>query len=426
MAQSRKGRKPVIWTDRVVQQLGRPTRGRADYSDPSTKGLYLTVTARDTRTWRHFYRLEAGGKVEQRRDALGHYPDMTLADARARVQERHKLVRAGKDPRRVEREAEAAERKAVQDEADNTFAQGREDYLAKCEADGLRTVDERRRHFKKYVPADWADRQLSAIDRKDVVTLWSDIEEHHGPVMANRVIETLRGMYRWLGAEGRATDNPALNVRRKRVEKDRDRVLSDKELAAVWKASDSLGEPWRAFIRTLILTGQRRNEVATMKWSDLDLDEAAWNMPRETSKMDRAHGVPLSKQAVEVLARLPRHVEGSFVFTTSHGRKPVAAFSQVKAKLDEYIKHLDGADVDAWRVHDLRRTMASGMARLGVPPHVTEKVLGHESGVISGVSAVYNRFDYGDEKRDALDRWGQHVATITDESGKVVALPQRA
>ena len=169
-----------------------------------------------------------------------------------------------------------------------------------------------------------------------------------------------------------------------------------------------------------------------MRWSDIDLDAGTWDLPAASTKMGRAHRVPLSRIAGMVLARLPRYqVDGKpgFLFTTSHGRRPIAAFSKVKCRIDDLMVSAAGAGVgplvEDWRIHDIRRTVASGMARLGVPPHVCEKVLGHEE-TIKGVARVYNRFDYGDEKRRALDAWAQHVQATTDDTGKVVALPVRA
>ena len=147
-----------------------------------------------------------------------------------------------------------------------------------------------------------------------------------------------------------------------------------------------------------------------MRWQDIDLDTALWTIPRELTKGDRAHEVPLSQPAIEIVASLPK-VNHSLVFTTN-GKVPVAGFSNAKRRLDELSKVTD------WRLHDLRRTAASGMARLGVAPHVVEKVLAHKSGTITGVAAIYNRHAYQAEKRDALDSWAAEVMRLVPNANE--------
>lgn len=166
-----------------------------------------------------------------------------------------------------------------------------------------------------------------------------------------------------------------------------------------------------------------------MRWRDLALEAGMWEIPRDSSKMDRAHSVPLSPLTVKILRGLPRFAasgNGGFVFTTREGTSHIAAYSKIKTKLDKLIAEAADKDesmgVDAWRIHDLRRTAASGMARLGVALHVIEKVLNHTGGSISGVAAIYNRHGYDTEKKEALEAWANHIAMITDETGKVLQL----
>jgi len=166
-----------------------------------------------------------------------------------------------------------------------------------------------------------------------------------------------------------------------------------------------------------MLTGQRRDEVATMRWPDINLTAALWTIPREFTKNDRAHEVPLSLSAREIVGSLPK-VDESLVFTTNR-KVAVAGFSNAKRRLD----HLSG--ISDWHLHDLRRTAASGMARLGVAPHVVEKVLAHKTGTISGVAAIYNRHGYLAEKRDALDRWAREVLRVAeDKQAQVITMPR--
>jgi integrase len=158
-------------------------------------------------------------------------------------------------------------------------------------------------------------------------------------------------------------------------------------------------------LQLLLLTAQRRGEVAKMRWSQVDFVRRVWTIPSEVAKNGRAHEVPLSDMALKILGTLPRFVHADFVFTTT-GHSPISGFGRMKRNLDTRM------GVTGWRLHDLRRTAASGMARLGTAPHVIEKVLNHVSGTISGVAAVYNRHGYEQEKREALRRWASHLARI--------------
>src|SRR5262249_52886787 len=179
----------------------------------------------------------------------------------------------------------------------------------------------------------------------------------------------------------------------------------------VWRAADSLGYPFGPLVHVLLMTGQRREEIAAMRREQLDFAAALLTLPREVMKGDRMHEVPLAPSVVEILSTVPIVANAAgdspFVFTTT-GRSPVSGFSKMKAALDA------ASGVSGWRLHDLRRTASTGMARLGIAPHVVEKVLDHHSGVISGVAAVYNRAGYDPEKRAALDAWARKVDAIVN------------
>ena len=185
----------------------------------------------------------------------------------------------------------------------------------------------------------------------------------------------------------------------------RDRVLTDDELAAVWQAATEQGGHFASVVKLLILTGQRRNEVAGMEWKELDLRAKIWKLPRGRVKNDSGHEVPLSAPALAVIDSVPRVSGRQLLFTTT-GSTPISGFSKVKQQIDE------ASGVEDWTLHDLRRTAASGMARLGVSLPVIEKILNHSSGSFRGVVGVYQRHSFADEKRAALDLWGAHVARL--------------
>ena len=183
----------------------------------------------------------------------------------------------------------------------------------------------------------------------------------------------------------------------------RDRILSDDELARVILAVWQIGGPYGGIVELLALTGQRREEVARCIWEEIDLDGRIWNLPNQRTKNAKPHIVHLSDQAIAVLQKAKR--QGQFVFSVT-GTHPFQDFSNAKRELDR----LSG--VTGWRLHDLRRTCVSGMASLGIAPHVADKILNHQSGTISGVAAVYQRHQFLAERREALEKWGAHVAQI--------------
>jgi len=180
-------------------------------------------------------------------------------------------------------------------------------------------------------------------------------------------------------------------------------VLDDNELAHVILAARKIGGPYGGIVELLALTGQRREEVARLQWAELDLAQRIWTLPKSRTKNARAHVVHLSEQSMAALTRVDQ--PGPYVFSLL-GTKPFQEFSRAKRLLDQ----LSG--VTGWRLHDLRRTCVSGMARLGVAPHVADKILNHQAGTISGVAAVYQRHDFLAERRAALDQWGAHVGRV--------------
>jgi integrase len=195
----------------------------------------------------------------------------------------------------------------------------------------------------------------------------------------------------------------------------RDRVLSDAELSDIWNAcaDDDFGN----IVKLLILTGQRREEVAGMSWSELHLEKALWSLPAGRTKNHRPHDVPLSEQVLLVIKGVPARAERDMLFGRDDGS--FSGWSKAKAALDKRIAKArtatrandasGGGTVSEWRLHDLRRTVATRMADLGVEPHVIEAVLNHVSGVRSGVAGIYNRALYSAEKRSALQLWGKHI-----------------
>lgn len=196
----------------------------------------------------------------------------------------------------------------------------------------------------------------------------------------------------------------------------RDRVLDDTDIRLVWRAFDRIGAPFGAVGKLLLLTGARRTEVAEMRWSEIDIAGRVWTLPAARSKNKVAHTIPLSEQAIEILNGLKRiESKGDFVFT--FGRVAVQGFARKKIELDAAIAADNGAPIAGWTYHDLRRTLATNLQKLGVRLEVTEAVLGHTSGSRSGIVGVYQRHDWADEKRTALDAWARKLQAIVGDEG---------
>src|SRR5262244_4176458 len=243
----------------------------------------------------------------------------------------------------------------------------------------------------------WAGKSIHEISKRDVVELVSAIEQRGAPVAANKTLKSIKTFLRWCVGRAVLDQSPAESVPLPSKEIARDRVLDDNELAQVILAARKIGRPYGGIVKLLALTGQRREEVSRLQWNELDLAQRVWTLPKSRTKNEKAHVVHLSEQSMAVLARADQ--PGPFVFSLL-GIKHFQEFSRAKRQLDQ----LSG--VTGWRLHDLRRTCVSGMARLGIAPHVADKILNHQSGTISGVAAVYQRHEFLAERKEALERWG--------------------
>ena len=261
----------------------------------------------------------------------------------------------------------------------------------------------------------WSDKPIAEIDGHDVHSLIDETRRSGAPGLERRsdgpteararvMLSCLSKMFGWLVQHRRLSQNPCKDVHRPEASRARDRVLTDAEIVKFWRATDAERKELSALLKLLLLTGCRLNEVAGMTRAELSDDGATWNIPGARTKNKRPHVVPL--------APLARKMVGSgsegFVFTTT-GRSPVSGWSKIKRRLDEAMK------IPPWRLHDLRRTAATGMAEIGIAPHIVEAALNHVSGAKAGVAGTYNRAAYAEEKRAALERWASHVQGLVSE-----------
>ncbi len=425
-------------TDTALRKLKPPKSGRLEIWDslisedrtlPGTFGI--RVTSNGTRSWMVMFRIldAKKGKVIQKRHKLGEYPSTTLKEARIAAREALTAVARGKDPAQAQKAAMDSILGGI------TLTDAVAQFIAKYAKKENRGWKETERIFDKYVKPDLGDFRLEAITRADVRNVLDGMVDT--PYMANRTLAAISKFYNWAVERELATASPVAGLKKTAPEKSRDRALDESEIKAVWNAFNAMGWPFGLAFRLMLVTGQRRNEVAQMKWKDLNLKKGIWSLPREATKADRAHEVPLSPLALEVLNSVHK-TSKKYVFSTTT-TTPISGFSQGKNTADKTIaihkleamgqdkwtdKQLVKAMLPDWRLHDLRRTVATEMAKLKVAPHVIEKVLNHSTGQISGVAGVYNRYAYLDEKQAALNTWARKLESIVkkSETGNVVEM----
>ncbi len=399
----------------------KPSSTRREVPDGGLPGLYLVVQPSGATSWAVRYRINGTPK----KVTLGTYPAISLPDARSLARKALVAVSEGRDPSEERKAAKRAAREAVRDDIESVVSSFIERYAKLHTKPG--SAEQTERLLRKEVVGAWRGRPVGTITRRDVILLLDQIVDRGAPVTANRVLAATRRMFRWAMERGLVDATPTEGIRAPSAEKARDRVLSDNEVGRVWVASDAIGWPFGSFIKMLVLTGQRRDEVAAMSWSELDLDNGLWTLPAERSKNGYAHVVPLAPAAVAILRNLPVVLHGArpspFVFTTT-GATHISGYSRAKAALDAAMlarlkkeaadrgEDPDEVELQPWRFHDLRRTMASGMARLGVSIHVVEKLLNHVSGTFGGIVGVYQRHDFAEEKLSAVNAWCYHVTSL--------------
>lgn len=404
----------VNLTARNVPRLSADGRARVEYWDTSLTGFGLRVTATGVRAWTVRYRVRETRRLV--RKDLGRYPTLSLADARQKARDALHEAGLGRDPRE-------SKRVARQDEV-RTMAALVKRYTVR--ASGRKGwPEEHRIHQNEIIPA-WGSRPVRQITRSDVRDL-VEAKAKTAPVMANRLLAQVSRLLNeavdldWIDA------NPALRLAR-RPEKSRTRILNADELRELWAALHEteatrddepvprLTEPLNDAFISLLLTGQREGEVARMRWADLDLETGWWVLPGEMTKNGSEHRVPLVNAVVDVLGRRLQQAkpDAVYVFSTRRG-------TNVSARIKKAASSLSRGLSFSFRAHDLRRTVASGMAEAGVPRDHISHVLNHRSVTHASVTAIYDRYTYDAEKRKALEVWHARLLAVTDERrGRVV------
>jgi integrase len=404
-------------TDLQIRKLVTPEQ-RREIPDGKIGGLFLVVQPTGAKSWAVRYRVDG----QPKKFTIGPYPSIDLAGARRKAQEALGEVASGNDPSATKVAAREA-RKAAESTADRVAVVAdafREKYIKRNSGEGWGR--EAGRLLDKEIKPAFGTKRLGDVKKSDVHDMLDAIVERGAPITANRTLAVFRRLCNWSVERGIIAMSPCDKIKAPATEESRDRVLSDDEIRLALGAFDRIGWPFGPISKLLLLTGARRDEVASATWSEIDLTAKTWTIAKERSKNGVAHEIPLSDAAVTILAELPRVGErkDALVFSTT-GKTAVSGFSKAKEQIDaamfDALKATSGGgrEVEAptrWTFHDLRRTAASGMAGLGIPPHVVEAVLNHKSGTIKGVAAVYNRYSYAAEKRQALDAWARRLDAI--------------
>jgi integrase len=361
------------------------------YWDSGCPGFGVKVTPKGRKVFIVLYR-NGGANSKLRKYTIGPYGRVTLHQARLAAQKVFAAKLEGRDPAAEKRERK---RRVVADRVEDLL----ESFIAQRLSQN-RSGGEIARLLRREVGRAWTGKSIHEISKRDVIEVISAIEQRGAPIAANKTLKSIKTFLRWCVGRAVLDQSPAEGVPLPAKEVARDRVLDDDELAQVILAARKIGGPYGGIVELLALTGQRREEVAGLQWEELDLARRVWTIPKSRTKNAKAHVIHLSAQSMAVLTGADQ--AGPYVFSLL-GTKPFQEFSRAKRLLDQL------SSVTGSRLHDLRRTCVSGMARLGVAPHVADKILNHQTGTISGVAAVYQRHEFLAERRAALDLWGAHV-----------------
>jgi integrase len=397
-------------TEIAISKLPIPEK-RKSYPAGGVPGLFLLIQpTTGVRSWALQYRSNG----IQRKLTLGSHPTVGLSEARRLARAALGDVARGEDPaaaKQAARAAAKAEREADADRIEKVV----ELFVERHAKPRTKRWLETQRILAREVVGRWSGRRLSQITRPMIHEMTDAVMDRGASIYANRIFEHFRTMCRWAVERGIIERSPCEGMKAPAAETRRDRVLADDEIRLAWQAFESVGWPFGPIGKLLFLTGARLNEVAGMEWKELDLLEArTWTLPALRTKNKQAHVIPLSGMAIEIIKSLPVVEPRHFVFTTTR-RTHVSGFSNGKKDIDAAMKAAadkDGEPISHWTMHDIRRSVATGLQKLGVRLEVTEAVLNHVGGSRRGVVGIYQRHDWAEEKRAALETWSRRLEAI--------------
>jgi integrase len=436
-----------IFTAKSVEQF-KPHRTRREIHDGGCKGLYLHIQPSGAKSWvvllarpngrmgkLHLGSLDLSGKTPKETPKVG--TPLTLAGARALAADLYRQREAGKDVIAERKAEKEKQRHKVEERGDSYATVARQfidehartktrRWLETARLLGLDYSDSEPRTIKGGLTERWRNRPIAEISSHDIYSIVDEAKRHGTPGLEKRsneikdsrgraIARTLSKLFGWALQHRRVTANPCTGVYVPPAPKARDRVLTDDEIIRFWRATDKISSLFAPVVKLLLLTGARLREVSDIRRAELSQDGQTWTIPGTRTKNGKSLIVPLPPMARDILASV-KQIAGKpgFVFSTT-GSTPISGFSKTKRRIDELMQTTsakDGVEIAPWRLHDLRRTAATGMASLGIAPHVVEAVLNHVSGAKASVAGTYNRAAYEPEKRVALERWAAHVEAL--------------
>lgn len=385
-----------VLSAKLVERIRAPERGQIEVFDSTLPGFGLRVSKGGRKAWVLLYR-SLGRK---RRLTLGAYPALSLGAARAEARRLIQSIQTGSDPA-LEKQQKRATQPA-------TFGELSAEYIERYAKVRKRSWKNDETNLRRHFLPAWRDRPVTSIRRADVVALIEESETRGQLHLARQLLATVRKLFGWAVEKALVDHNPVAGVRTETKPQDRSRTLSLEEMRQIWAVWDEIGGAWGAYFKILLLTAQRRSEVSHMRWDQISDD--VWTIPAEANKSGRLHLVPVPTEVRGILDSLPR-TTSPYVFPARTVRdaagtdNPISGFSAAVRKVNAALPQ----PFD-WRIHDLRRTATSMMARLRFPPHVLSAVLNHApQSTMKGVLSVYNRYEYLAEKREALQAWAAYV-----------------
>jgi integrase len=404
--------------------------------DEDVKGFGCRITPQGVRSYVVQYRAGHGRGAPSRRYTIGkHGSPWTVQTARKEARRLLGLVAAGEDPqaaRMAKARAEQAKREKARAAAKDTarahliegsvawaFDRFKTRHLSRLRSGGeiARVIE------KDVLPSLGPTKPLVEIRKADLIAVGERLMKRKAPAQANRSIAAAQHLLNWCEDQDLIATSPARRVPLPAPKVKRERHHTDDEVRLIWQGAERLGYPYGPAVQLIVLSGQRREEISALEWPELDLDgdDPTWTIPPERSKNGKPHIVHLAPEAVALLTRLPRLTDKAgkpsrYVFTST-GNRSLNGWTLKRRELAGIIRQIqeeavEDADLPRWVLHDFRRTITHGMARLKVAPHISDKILNHTSGEISGVKAIYNQYEYYDERRDALYVWAQRVMQI--------------
>jgi len=397
----------AVLTDKLIRGLTAKGQPHEPIWDQTLRGFGIRIGDHGGVSFFAMARRRGGDRTPIRLQ-VGRYPTLSLAEARDRARALLRDLQDGIDPRerKAEQQRIEAARKASQ------FGAVAEQFIQRHVAKA-RTANAIELRIRRELIVRWRDRRIAEITRADVVRMVDEIIDRGHPEAARQTFAYAKRLFRWAVARDVLDHAPTDHLNATDLigaKKPRQRLLTETELALIWRAAAEAPYPDGPYIQLLLLLGVRRTELGQAVWSEIDLDRALWTIPPVRMKSDEGHTVPLPPRAVEILRALPRFTSG-YVFT-ARGPRPLNDFGAVKQRLDRTIAKLNGGKpLDPWTLHDARRTFRTGLSTLNIPPHIAELCLAHRQ---PGLARTYDLHRFDQEKRHALNAWAARLLAIVE------------